>query len=364
MAIKQSEGRHSLKQKLHERKLYFEDKELDDALIKYNYFNLFNGIENLLLSSRNPKRFNKVTLDDFIIIYKFNKKLATTILEILDNIESKLKNSVAHHFTQTYCLTISDTMNYTLKSNYIDPKNSQFANNYPFVNYQNKRIYDEFDNFILFKPFYLTKLINENDHIDYRFYTDSRYTSQRGQTTFRTGQAPNYTYHTHVAVPFWVAIETLTLGEVICLLHYLDPYVLNKVMEDFNMPLFYRNEFLNMFDIIKSLRNFCAHGSLVYRYQSPKYIKLNANLVSLFNLTPSETGTPPSALSLFDTLQIVNYFESTKPLKKHINSIIYRNNKHFKSPDFDLNTRLLTRMGNPNLKDWKKFIFMDSQYHF
>lgn len=147
MAIKQSEGRHSLKQKLHERKLYFEDKELDDALIKYNYFNLFNGIENLLLSSRNPKRFNKVTLDDFITIYKFNKKLATTILEILDIIESKLKNSVAHHFTQTYCLTISDTMNYTLKSNYIDPKNSQFANNYPFVNYQNKRIYDEFDNF-------------------------------------------------------------------------------------------------------------------------------------------------------------------------------------------------------------------------
>lgn len=60
-------------------------------------------------------------------------------------------------------------MNYTLKSNYIDPRNSQFANNYPFVNYQNKRIYDEFDNFILFKPFYLTKLINENDHIDYQF---------------------------------------------------------------------------------------------------------------------------------------------------------------------------------------------------
>lgn len=42
MAIKQSEGRHSLKQKLHERKLYFEDKELDDALIKYgNYIPVY-----------------------------------------------------------------------------------------------------------------------------------------------------------------------------------------------------------------------------------------------------------------------------------------------------------------------------------
>ena len=364
MAIKQSEDRESLKLKLHNRNLQFKDRELDNALIKYNYFNLFNGIENLLLSSMNPKQFNKVTLEDFITIYKFNKKLATTILEILDNIESKLKNSVAYHFTQTHCLTISDTMNYTLKSRYVNPIESQYANNYPFVNYQNKKIYSDFDNFILFQAFYLTKLINENDHINYQFYTDPRYTSQSGTTTFRTGQNPDYTYHRDVAVPFWVAIETMTLGEVIRLLHYLAPSILEKVMRDFSMPLFYRNEFLNMFDIIKSLRNFCAHGSLVYRYQSPKYIKLSANLVTSFNLTPSETGTPPSALSLFDALQIVNYFESTKPLKKHINSIIYRNNKHFKSPDFDLNTRLLTRMGNPNLKDWKKFIFMDSQYHF
>ena len=116
MAIKQSEDRESLKLKLHNRNLQFKDRELDNALIKYNYFNLFNGIENLLLSSMNPKQFNKVTLEDFITIYKFNKKLATTILEILDNIESKLKNSVAYHFTQTHCLTISDTMNYTLKS--------------------------------------------------------------------------------------------------------------------------------------------------------------------------------------------------------------------------------------------------------
>lgn len=156
----------------------------------------------------------------------------------------------------------------------------------------------------------------------------------------------------------------MTLGEVIRLLHYLEPSILEKVMKDFGMPLFYRNEFLNMFDIIKSLRNFCAHGSLVYRYQSPKYIKLNANLVTSFNLTPSETGAPSSVLSLFDALQIVNYFESTRPLKKHINSIIYRNNKHFKSSDFDLNSRLLTRMGNPNLKEWKKFIFTESQHRF
>lgn len=364
MAIKQSKSRDEIKQKLLNQKLQFDDKELEVALVKYNYFNLINGIENLLLSNKNPKTFNKVTLDDFISIYKFNKKLASSLLEILDNIESKLKNSIAYHFTQTYCLNISDTMNYTLKSNYVNPKCSKYSNNYPFVNYQNKRVYSDFDNFILFKPFYLTKLINENDHIDYQFYTDPLYNHQPGITIFRTGQKPNYTFHPNVAVPFWVSIETMTLGELIYLLHYLTPNVLQKVMNDFNMALFYRNEFLNMFDIIKSLRNSCAHGSLIYCYKSPKYIKLNANLVTKFDLNPSETGIPNSVISLFDTLKIINYLESTKPLKKYINSIIYHNNKHFKSPDFDLNNRLLLKMGNPNLEDWKKFIFRNSEYHF
>lgn len=364
MAIKQCESRESLKNKLRERNLLFEDKKLDECLKQYNYFNLFNGIENLLLSSRNPKLYNRVTLEDFIAIYRFNKKVASIILEILDNIESKLKNSVAYHFSQIHCLRIIDTMNYTLRTSFVDPQLSQFASNYPLVNYQNKRIYYGFEDFILFKPFYLTKLINENDHIDHQFYTDSRYTCQSGVSIYRTGQYPNFTYHDHVAVPFWVAIETMTLGEVICLLHYLESNVLEKVMGDFGMNIFHRNEFLNMFDVIKSLRNYCAHGSLVYRYRSPKYIKLNANLVNTFNLTPSETGLPSSVLSLFDTLKIVNYFESTKVLKKTINSIVYRNNKLFKSPDFDLNHRLLDRMGASDLRDWKQFIFRDSQFHF
>ena len=364
MAIKQSEDRNSLKQKLINRNLQFEENELDESIVKYNYFNLINGIESILLSNQNPKKFNKVTLNDFIAIYKFNKKLATAILELLDNIESKLKNSVSHHFTQTYCSTINDTMNYTSPSNYVNPVNSQYANNYPFVNFQNKNIYNSFNNFILFRDYYLTKLINENDHIDHQFYTDLRYSNPFPNKAFRTGQYPNFTYHLNVAVPFWVAIETMTLGQLIYLLHYLDPATLGKVMQDFNMTIFYRNEFLNMFDIIKSLRNFCAHGSLVFRFNSPKYIKLNSNLVSLFKLTPSQTGSPASVLSLYDALQIVNFFESTKPLKKHINSIIYRNNKYFKSPDFDLNNRLLTKMGNPNLKDWKTYIFTESQFKF
>lgn len=357
MAIKKSEDRNSLKQKLLDRNLQFEETELDEALVKYNYFNLINGIESILLSSQNPKYFNKVTLDDFIAIYKFNKNLSAAILDLLNNIESKLKNSVSYHFTQAHCQMINDTMNYTLSSNYTDPQTGTYSQHYPFVNYQNKKIYNEFDKFILFKENYLKILVERNDHNNHQFYSDPSYHPSNTGVSI-------YSEHPNVAVPFWVAIETMTLGQVLRLLHYLEDNVLKEVMADFNMTLFHRNEFLNMFDIITSLRNCCAHGRLVYRYQSPKSVKLNMGLVSLFQLTPSETGLQPSVLSLFDALKIVNYFESTKPLKKHINSIIYRNNKHFKSPDFDLNTRLLTKMGEPSLKEWKKFIFTESKFIF
>ena len=72
MSIKQFESRSGLKSKLASRNLEFDDSDLEEALKKYNYFNLFNGIESILLSIINPKTFNNVKLDDFIAIRVFN----------------------------------------------------------------------------------------------------------------------------------------------------------------------------------------------------------------------------------------------------------------------------------------------------
>jgi len=358
MSIKQSESRSGLKSKLASRNLEFEEYELEEALKKYNYFNLFNGIESILLSKNNPKTFNKVKLDDFLAIYKFDSKLSSTILELLNKVEVSLKNSIAYHFTQKHCNTIQDTMGYTNKANYLNPKNRPNPENYPFKNFQNKKIYRDFDNFVFFTPWYLTSLIDQNDYIDYNFYSDPNYDSRiTNSPSYKIGNNKDYT----VAVPMWVAIETLTLGEVIRLLHYLNDDILQKIMMDLNMTqfnnLFHRTEFLNMLDFLLCLRNNCAHGSLVFRFVTPKSKKISARLVKFFNLSPSETGTPYSCITLFDTLKILNHFESTRPLKKIIQNIVYRNNKQFRSPDFDLNDRLLSKMGEPSLSEWKKYLF-------
>lgn len=359
MSIKQSEIRSGLKSKLASRNLEFENSELEEALKKYNYFNLFNGIESILLSKTNPKTFNKVKLDDFIAIYKFDLKLSSTILELLNKVEIRLKNSIAYHFSQKYCNTIQNTMGYTQKANFIDPKNRPNSVNYPFVKFQNWFIYNDFHEFPFFKKYYLTNLINKNDYIDFHFYSDPSYDS-------RITSSPSYLMKNkkknfNVAVPMWVAIETLSLGEIIRLLHYLEDDILGNVMKDMNITqfntLFHRTEFLNMLDFLHCLRNNCAHGSLAFRFVTPKSKKISSTLVPFFKLSPSETGTPSSCITLFDTLKILNHFESTRPLKKIVQKIVYRNNKHFKSPDFDLNDRLLRKMGEPSLSKWKEFLF-------
>ena len=57
MGIKTFETRQNLINKLKSRELQFDDDKMKEVLIKYNYFNLFNGLESLLLTSRDPKKY-------------------------------------------------------------------------------------------------------------------------------------------------------------------------------------------------------------------------------------------------------------------------------------------------------------------
>ena len=51
-------------------------------------------------------------------------------------------------------------------------------------------------------------------------------------------------------------------------------------------------------------------------------------------------------------LKVINYFTDTKKVYKIIQKVIYQNNRYFKGK-YDLNERLLSRMGETQLKKWK-----------
>ena len=88
MSIKIFESRENLKNKLRNRGLEFDSNELDVILIKYNYFDLFNGFESLLLSSSQPKKYIGVKLKDFLNLYEFDELFTARILRYLNKFEN------------------------------------------------------------------------------------------------------------------------------------------------------------------------------------------------------------------------------------------------------------------------------------
>ncbi len=360
MGIKTFETRNSLKNKLHSRELIFSENELDEILISHNYFNLFNGLETIFLESSSPKTYNKVKLTDFINLYQFDKEIRSILSNCLDCVEEKLKASIAYHFCKRHCVSLTDTMQYTNKAHFMNPANDSlgtstfcpYSRTYPFVNQQNRKIYDDFDDFCLFKPSFLSNLVNRNDHIDISFYQDSAYVAPLGVAVYRDRNGVN---NPNVAVPFWVAIETLTFGEILRLLHYLQDDVLEDVLNDFNLPLSKRTPFLNMIDILLCLRNNCAHTTLLNRFRTGKRYRINTLLITSFSLTPKNSD---SVLKLYDSIKILSFFTDVSALRKPLKRLKFKmyTNMGIKKGKTTYN-KLLARMGCEDYEKWNTALF-------
>lgn len=356
MSIKKFETRDSLKRKLRERNLIFNDSELDEILRTHNYFNLFNGLETIYLETSNPKSYNKVKLQDFITLYQFDKDIRSILSTCIDEVEEKLKCSIAYHFCKEHCQTVIDTMQYTNKDNFMNPANNnvgeatycRYSNTYPFKKSQNNRIFKEFDQFCLFKPYFLSNLVDRNDHIKLSFYQDKAYIAPKEVAVYRDNKKKE---NRHVAVPFWVAIETLTFGEILRLLHYLQDDVMEAVLKDFKLTLSKRNQFLNMIDFLLCLRNNCAHTTLINRFRTEGKYHINSSLINTFSLHPKNAN---SVLKLFDVIKILSFFTSVGALKKPLKILKYKLyiSMGIKKGKATYN-KILERMGCKNYKECK-----------
>ena len=115
----------------------------------------------------------------------------------------------------------------------------------------------------------------------------------------------------------WVIIKTLKLNDLILLLYGLPSAVFNKVLIDFSLTIHDRQKFLNALDIIKGLRNNCAHHELVTRYRTPQTLSINPDLIRELNLHPLRSTY---ILKMKDILKVLNLFVKTKK----INNIIFK----------------------------------------
>lgn len=101
------------------RHLKFKNKKKAAELLRrYNYFDVINGFESILLKKNVPnKEYDDIYFEDFRDLYFFDMKLKKFTLFKIFDIESRLRTSIAYNFAETYCDTPANTLNY-LNPNY------------------------------------------------------------------------------------------------------------------------------------------------------------------------------------------------------------------------------------------------------
>lgn len=348
------------------RKLKIKDRNFFvDYINKNNYFNVMNGNENLLIPDRTSSKVYKTeTFDDFVRLHQFDKEFSGEVLNILHNFETRLRTSISKHFSSIYCNKIEDTMQYTNKDKYKNLKATYATTeNYMLFHQQNGKVVKTFDEFDLFDKDFLNKLVSKHDFINEKVFRIDpkimKYTPPKN--------CNRYKKDVNVVVPIWVAIETLSFGTLKFMCHYLPKVVIDRVLNDFNLIPNDRDMFLNTLDVINELRNKCAHFTLINLFLTSDRVGILPILIRKLELKPINKERKKariksgryikinaSVLNLFDTLKVLALYEDISSLKKPLKKVIYQNNRYFKKDTYDLNYRLLERMGNSEYKQWKE----------
>ncbi len=294
-------------------------------LLEKNYFDLINGFETLLLEDPNDKAvgYKNKSFIDFLSLYNFDSELRKELLTVISSFEIKLKSSIAYHFCEKFCRNQLNNLAYLDKNNYVVP--SGLGTKHPI----SQAFYK--DSFAFFKQPYNARYANYVEYARNKHSYIGRYTNP----------------------PLWVIIKQLMLGDILFMIWYLDKDVLKNVLLDFNLTMSDVDLFKNSVEIIKDIRNSCAHFELINRFRTSSSISINAALATRLNLNvlQQQTNRTRYRIKLYDTLKVLGMYEDIFQVRRVIIRFYDRNisirKKYLIMP-------LLDRMGASDIKDWKK----------
>ena len=367
-----------------------------------NYFDLINGHETLLLddSKHLPKKYTKKSFDHFLRLHDFDKQFSSLILKKISDFETKLKTIISYHFCKNHCSTLAENNNYIDIRYYNIPRSTDGPKQY--VNY----FYNSSDQEKTHKLFrsnykyrgkfrgtfngvvtYLPKKTILRGIFTGRFGSSSIREVKEGYCTFynakqtallaalhtvsmisgstvslniniqreETIQGLNYIddcklkfpyINEYNNPPFWVVIKTLMLNDLIVLMYGLKKRTLDAVLRDFNMKPYEREKFLNSLEIIRELRNSCAHFELVNRFRTSQNLKVNSHLISDLCLSPMRSQY---VIKLFDVLKVLRVYIDLSEIKLFLHDFWANENKYGNG---DIIVSLFERMGNSNINEW------------
>lgn len=306
-------------QGLEVRNLKFKNKMKSlEILRKYNYFDVINGFESILLNTGvSPKKYTDVYFEDFYDLFKFDMELKKQALFKIFDIESRLRTSIAYHFTKTHCCTISTTMNYINPCCYQAPNPSD------------AHLSKKFNNFDLFKS---TKINKKTGYTDQSFIDSLKY---------RKDYVSQYT-----DPPFWVVIKSLPLGSLYYTYLFLDNTVKPLVLQDFGFSPAESNIFEQSINILKEMRNECAHIELVSRFKMKRDPKLNH-----FHDITIYAGLSKTQINYMDVVKVLRIFGDVTCIKRSIIRFYVMMSMKGRRR---VAKKILGKMGNQNIIEWVK----------
>lgn len=136
------------------------------------------------------------------------------------------------------------------------------------------------------------------------------------------------------------------LNDLIILLYGLKKRTIDAVLKDFKLKPYEKDKFLNSLEIIKELRNYCAHFELINRFRTSQKLKINGNLISELHLNPMRSQY---IIKLYDALKVLKMYVDLTDIKSFI--LNYWNIES-KYGNHNISITLFSRMGNSNINDW------------
>ncbi len=293
-------------------------KKAVKLLSQYNYFDLVNGFETMLLKKSVPnKEYEDVYFEDFRDLYFFDMKLKKYTLAKIFDIESRLRTSIAYNFAETYCQNSTDTLNYLNPLYYQAPPASD-------TNMTNR-----FNKFDLFR----TTQYWPNGNVKTRSFLDDM---KREKEYISEYTDP----------PFWVTIKALPLGSLYYTFVFLDNTVKEKVLKDFGLKLCDANAFEQALFVIKEMRNQCAHLELITRFKLRGKPRLNN-----FNDIRMMAGLARGELFYIDVLKIFKIFGKISDIKREIVWFYF---KLFVKGRKKIAVKAISKMGRKKMSVWVK----------
>jgi len=305
---------------LEARRLKFKNRKRAEKILRsYNYFDIINGFETILLKKANIKEYENVYFEDFWDLYKFDMRLKRLTLFKIFDIESRLRTAIAYHFASVNCNTITSTMNYTDRAYYQAPSPTDTYLVKKFKSFDLFRTTWYYPNGKVKKESYIDELKQEKDYIG--VYQDP---------------------------PFWVVIKSLPLGSLCYLYEFLPNTVKQLVLDEFGFSMSQSAVFVQAIYILKEVRNQCAHLELITRFRLKK---TRASRLNWYKDITNRCALSKTDVNYMDIIKVFKEFCCIKDIKWVI--LVFYIKMCLKGRK-KIADKILAKMGRKNLLAWMR----------